>query len=487
MEAGSGSRAEERRAGWGSCSSSLPRRHAHAAWTPWESLDAAAAGSGTQVHGTFPRSRLSLAGQQPLQAIPTDFCSSRTTACAAEPRRQSPPPPPPAPRRSSQVEQNHRTPAPGGRGRQGSPPGAIGPGPAAQGRRAEGCGPPCSRGGDGLSPPVAARSPPLSAAAGRGKAAGPRRVPESSPRSQPGMQGEAGGRAVRAGGRGAEGGNAEVSPLLPSPPPPPSPPPSAGPRHGRSRRPPAIAPHRLLAAARPTPRPPPPGTAAAAPPGLAPAPAPLSPPGSGWRRRWRCGAAAATGAGRALPLSHPRDTQRARGPSAARRGRPRRSGRPARPAPQGSRAVGPGLPGPGLHEEGVMRSTQAETPLRNPVPPFPSPPAQQLPACPYFHSYSLRTANGGLHGVRKPNDVMYQLCCTGISTGAIPAARAGLVVSRVFTGYQPQTGELFTPNCGPCQHHSSQTSSRTATSRGFLFNAVRRKPTWSATMLSAAW
>lgn len=43
----------------------------------------------------------------------------------------------------------------------------------------------------------------------------------------------------------------------------------------------------------------------------------------------------------------------------------------------------------------------------------------------------------------------------------IPAACAGLVVSRVFTGCQPQTGELFTPNPGPCQHHSSQTSSRT--------------------------
>lgn len=55
----------------------------------------------------------------------------------------------------------------------------------------------------------------------------------------------------------------------------------------------------------------------------------------------------------------------------------------------------------------------------------------------------------------------YQLCCTGISTGVTPAACAGLVVSRVFTGYQPQTGELFTPSCGRCQHHSSQTSGRT--------------------------
>lgn len=55
----------------------------------------------------------------------------------------------------------------------------------------------------------------------------------------------------------------------------------------------------------------------------------------------------------------------------------------------------------------------------------------------------------------------YQLCCTGISTGVTPAACAGLVVSCVFIGYQPQAGELFTPNHGSCQHHSSQTSGRT--------------------------
>lgn len=163
--------------------------------------------------------------------------------------------------------------------------------------------------------------------AGRGKAAGPRRVAESSPRSQPGMQGEAGERAggprggTRRGGR--ECGGFSSPPLSSSSsfaasfrgaPPWLLPPPA------RDRS--ASAPRR----ARPTPCPPPPGTAAAAPPGLALAP--LSPPGSGWRRRWRCGAAAATGAGRALPLSHPRD-RAATAPPAG--GAPRCSGRPARP------------------------------------------------------------------------------------------------------------------------------------------------------------
>lgn len=43
-----------------------------------------------------------------------------------------------------------------------------------------------------------------------------------------------------------------------------------------------------------------------------------------------------------------------------------------------------------------MRSRGAEIQLRQPVPPSPSPLAEQLPAYPCFHSYSLYATNGEL-------------------------------------------------------------------------------------------
>lgn len=163
-----------------------------------------------QVPGGSPRSCIFLAGQGPLRASPTDFSTSPHSSPAA----RAPLPPPPA--GNSQVEQNIRAgilrhPAgasggdrqgsprpPWGRGEQRGPqqgrrvygerPGGTaphgranrrpprppprylrrapaparpaGPAPPAAGTRSPGCGPPCSRGGDGRSAPLAApRSP----------------------------------------------------------------------------------------------------------------------------------------------------------------------------------------------------------------------------------------------------------------------------------------------------------------------------------------
>lgn len=78
-------------------------------------------------------------GRSPHKPSPRIVPAPAPPRARPSPAARAPLPPPPAPRRSaegSQVEQNPRAGVP--RQRQGSPPGAIGLGPAPQGRRAEG-------------------------------------------------------------------------------------------------------------------------------------------------------------------------------------------------------------------------------------------------------------------------------------------------------------------------------------------------------------